>query len=262
MKFSYRRGVILIGIIGILLILLLNFYQKEVKNFFYLISTPFQKFLWKTGDQISDFFEAFSEIKNLKRENEELKIKINESLAEISSLKELKKENEILRGALKIGLEKEFKLAFTQIIGKEIGKDIISVDKGLKDGILEGQPVITEQKVLVGKVSEVYKNFSRVKLITDKEISFDGEIEEKEVIGLVKGKGNFNLYLDLVPREKEIEEGDLIITSALGGIFPKDLLVGKVKKIKKSDIEPIQQAEISPLFSIEELEKVFVILEW
>jgi len=259
---KFKKTKILLIFLIIFLILFLNFYRKEVKNSFYLISGPIQKSLWRAGDRISDFLEGFSNINRLKKENEELKLKIQELLAENVTLQELKKENQILREALKIGLQKEFKLALAQIIEKEIGPDVIKIDKGFEDGISKEMPVITEQKVLVGKVSEVYTNFSKVKLVTNKEISFDGEIQEKEIIGLVKGKGNLNFYLDLVPREAEIEEGNLIITSALGGIFPKGLLVGKVKKIKKSDIEPMQQAEISPLFSVEEIEKVFIILEW
>lgn len=244
------------------LIFLLNFYRNEVKNFFYLISKPIQKSLWRAGDVISDFFEAIMKIKKLKEEVDSLRIKNQELMAEIISLQEFKKENEILREALKIGLEKEFKLVFAEIIGKDPTKDSILIDKGSNDGLSQGLPVITKQKVLIGKVDEVYKNFSKIQLITAKENSFDVEIREREVIALVKGKGNFNFYLDLVPREKEIKEGDLVITSALGGIFPKGLLVAEIKKIKKSDIEPFQQAEISPLFDLKELEMVFVILEW
>lgn len=249
-------------ILGIFLIFLLNFYQKEVKNFFYKISEPFQKILWQTGKRLSIFFETLAEISSLKKENEELKLKIQDLLAENSSLKELKKENEILREALNIGLEKEFKLSLVQIIGKDISQDFILINKGFENGISQNLPVITQQKILLGKIDEVYKNYSRVMLLTNKESSFDGKVAEKEILGQVLGKGNLRILFDLIPPEKEVLEGDLVETSALGGIFPKGILIGKIGKIQKSDIQALYQAEIYPLFDLGKLETAFVILEF
>lgn len=258
MKLSQIRNKVLIVLILLLLILSSNFLKKEVKNLFYVISSPIQKWLWKTGDSLSDFFEAISEIKSLKKENEELKLKTQELLAENVKLKELKKENEILRAALNIGLEKEFKLILAQVTEKDT-PDLISIDKGLKDGVIEGMPVITQQKTLVGKIGEVFENFSKVMLISNEESSFDAKIVDSETYGRVKGEGNFKLLFDLVPKEKEIKIGDQIITSALGENFPKDLLVGEIQKVKKSDIQAFQEAEIESAFDIRDLDFLFVI---
>lgn len=260
MKFpSKKKKILIIGLLGILLILFLNFYQKDVKNFFYLISSPIQKILWKIGERTSVFLETIGEIKNLKKENEELKLKIKEILAENATLRELKKENEVLKTALGIGLEKEFQMVLAQVIGKDISEDILLINKGLKDGIENNLPVVTAQKTLVGKVIEVYENFSKVILISNKKISFDGKVSEREIYGMVKGRGNFKLNLELVPKDKEIKEGDLVVTSAMGGIFPAGILVGEIEKVKKSDIEPFQEAEIKSIFDIKNLEFLFVI---
>jgi rod shape-determining protein MreC len=262
LPFRLKIGIIAVLLLAFFVVLNLTDFSKEVKNFFYLISSPIQKTLWKAGGEVSDFFEAISETKNLKKENEELKLKIQELLAESATLKELKEENKILREALEIGLEKEFKLTLAQVVGKDISQDSILIDKGLADGILKGFPVITQQKTLVGGISEVYENFSKVMLISNKESSFDVKIQEKDIEGVGKGKGSLRLFLEFVPKEKEIKEGDLVITTALGGIFPEGLLVGQIKKIKKSDIEPFQQAEIKPAFNLEELESLFIVTEF
>ena len=273
MRLSPRSkiGTALVLLVVFFVVLNLTGFQKEVKNFFYLISSPIQEAFWRVGDRISDFFETVTEIKNLKTENEEFKLKIQELLAENIALKEFKKENEILRTALEIGLEKDFELILAQVIGKDISQDFILINKGLKDGISKDSPVINQQKVLFGKIQEVYDNFSKVMLITDKKSSFDAKIlapyqtegfgagSDSEIYGIVKGKGNLQLYLDLIPQDKEIKEGDLIVTTPLGGIFPSGLLVGKIKEVRKSDIEPVQQAEISPLFDIKETEYLFII---
>jgi len=257
-----KIGIIFVLIVIFFLALNLTSTGKEVRNFFYLISSPIQKTLWRVGDRVSDFFELITEIKNLKKENEELKLKNQERLAEIALLKELKRENEILREALNIGLEKYFELTLTEVIGKDISQDSILINRGSKEGVKEGLPIITQQKTLVGKISEVYKNFSKVMLISNKESSFDARVQGTEAIGIVKGKGNFRLFLDLLPSDIEIKEGDILVTTALGGVFPSGLLIGQIKEVKKSDLEPWQQAEISPFFDIKEIETLFIITEY
>jgi len=258
-KSGNLRSILLFAVLAVLVIVALNFYQKQVRNFFYSISAPIQKTFWRAGDRIYDFFETISDIKNLKKENEDLKLKIQSLLAENVQLLELKKENETLRTALNLGLEKEFKLTLTQVIGKDISQDSLIIDKGFDDGILKGQPVITQEKNLVGKINEVYKNFSKVQLSSHKDSSFDAKIPDTEIYGLIKGNGNFKVFFDLIPKDKEIKKGDLVVTAAAGGIFPEGLLVGEVKDVKKSDIEPFQKIEISPSFNINEINHLFII---
>ncbi|GAH71742.1 unnamed protein product, partial [marine sediment metagenome] len=180
MKLSPRIkiGLIIVLLIAFFIVLNLTSFSKEVKNFFYLISSPIQKTLWRAGDNLSDFFEVISEIEKLKKENEELLLKNQALLAENTRLKELKKENEVLRKALEVGLEKEFKLLLTEVRGKDISQDALLINKGSKDGILKDFPVITQQKALIGKISEVYENFSKVILISNKENSFDVKISD------------------------------------------------------------------------------------
>jgi len=277
MKFSPRLK------IGIIIVFLIAFFTalnyppitKEVKNFFYLVSSPIQKTLFGAGDRVSDFFESITEIKNLKKEvdehsfidalrcawaNEELRLKIEALISENAKLRELKKENETLRIALGIGLEKEFKLLLAEVIGKDISQDTLLINRGLKDGISKSLPVINQQKALVGKIGEVYSNYSKVILISNKESSFDAKISESDVQGVAMGKENGKLFFDLVSKEKEIKEGDLVVTTALGGVFPSGLLVGEIGKVFRSDVEAFQQAEILPTFDIGELETLFILI--
>jgi len=265
MKLSpkFKIGIIVVLLIAFFVVLNLTAISKGIKNFFYLISSPIQKTLWRLGNNLSDFLEAISNINKLKKETEETRLQNQELLKELVTLKEIREENKILREALDLGLEKEFKLQIAQVISKDISEDSLIIDKGSKEGIEEGLPVISQQKVLWGRISEVYPNFSRVMLISNKESSFDAKIvNEEEIQGVVKGKGNLKIIFDLIPQEKEIEEGNLLITTSLGGIYPEGLLIGLVKTIKKSDIEPWQQAEIQPFFDLSEAEILFIIIEW
>ena len=236
----------------LLLIFSLNFLSSHIRNFFYNLSYPVQKNLYLLGLKSRDFFSVFSqkkvllnkEVKELQKENEKL-------LTEITELQNLKEENLFLRKAFDLGLEKEYKVILVDILSKEATGDFILISKGEKDGISKDMVVITNEKVLVGKVDEVLKNFSKVKLISNEKISFDIEIssEKERVYGLAKGIGNLSLRIKFIPKDKEIKEGDLVATTALAGAFPKGLLLGKIKKVSKTDLEPFAEAEIDWFFN-------------
>ncbi len=259
MKFSHLRNKILISLVIILIISVLSFFQKEVKNLFYFISSPIQKSFWRTGQGIGNFFKAVSKIESFEKEKQELETKNTQLLSENIQLKELKKENEILREALSLQLQKEFKLKTAEVISRDSSQDFILINKGSKDGIKKDMPVITQKKALCGRVFEVYEDFSKIMLITSASSSFDAKISENDIFGVVKGKGNLSLDLTLIPKDKEIKTGDLVITTTLGGIFPKGLLIGEIKEVKKSDVEPFQSANLKPFFDIQDLEIVFLI---
>lgn len=239
-----NEKIIALVLIGIAAIVFLNIYQSQVRNFFYLISEPIQKKLWGA---------------KIEQENTELRAQIQELLAKTARLFELEEENKVLREAFGLGLQQDFKLILAQVTGKNIAEDSLIINKGAKDGVQKNMPVVTQQKALVGKIDEVFENFSRVQLISNKKSSFDGRLLGRELQGLLKGAGNFNITFDLVPQYEEVKQGEIITTTALGGIFPAGLLAGHVKSIKKSDVEPFQQIQAEPAFDIKQLDYLFII---
>lgn len=259
MVFSPAKNKILIFILVFIFIFSLNFFQKQVKSFFYFISSSFQKTLWGAGDNTSNLFMVMFQGKTIIKENDELKIKIRELLSENSSLKELKTENEFLRTALGLGEEKEFQLKMADVIAKDISEDNLIINKGKKDGISEGNPVITGQKVLVGRIGEVLDNSSKIILISNKNSSFDAKIGDSDAYGVVNGKGRSEVWLELIPKEKEVKAGDAVLTSPLGGVFPKNILVGEINEVQKSDVNPFQKAKIEIYAKIQDLKTVFII---
>jgi len=261
MKIPFRKKISLLLILLVLVFLLLNLTGSylSVKNFFYNISSPLEVIFWQWGEEVSGFLGVFSKQSALLEEVKELSFKNQELLGEVAFLRELKKENEVLREALNLGLEKDFQLEIARVIAKDISQDSLLVDKGKKAGLLSGMPLISPQKVLVGRISQVYEDFSEVILISHKDSSFDAKLSDREVFGLIEGRGAFKVYLDLVSKEELISEGELVVTTALGGIFPPGILVGEVKNVRKTDIDPFQTAEIEPQFQVKELDYLFII---
>jgi len=262
MRFFFKKGKILVLIVGIIIVLSLNFFQKEVKGFFYTFSSPIQTTFWALGDKVSGFFETIGNLSKLKTANDESQKIIQELLAEKASSAEIKKENETLREALQIGLQKDFQLAFAQVIGKDIGQESILINQGAGDGLLVGMPVVTEQKILLGRISEIFENFSRVILISNKESSFDAKVSGTDVTGIARGRGGSKIEFDLVPQDKALEVDDLVVSSSLGGIYPEGLLAGVVSKVSRNDVTPFYKAEIVPLFDLQKTVAIFVILNF
>lgn len=261
-----KRNKFLIKIVLIILVIFaFNFFQKPIKTFFYSMSAPLQKPLWKIGESSSEFFHKIVGTKDMEGRIDDLSLKNKELLAKIAFLNEVKEQNKFLRESLNVNTDKEFKLTLAEIIGKDISQDFIIINKGSKDNIAEKMPVITKEKILLGKISEVYDDFSKVMLISNEKSSLDAridvKIQEKNAFGLIKGKGNSKILLDLVPQDKEISEGDLIVTSSLGGIFPSGLLIGEIEEVIKDDTEPFQQAEVKSKFDLKEINFLFVIIE-
>jgi len=257
---SKNYKILLIILMVVALISLNKFGGKKIRNTFYLVSSPIQKTFWRAGEGVSDFFGTLFEIKNLKKENEEFFKRNFILLQKLTLLQDLREENKTLREALDIGLREKFTLVLTEIISKETEQDFILISGGKAEGISENMPLITKEGVLVGKVKESFTNFSKVRLISAKKSVFDIEIlGEKNLLGIAKGKGNLKIEFELVPKENQIEKGDIVETTTLGGNFPKGLLVGEVEEVRKTDAAPYQEGAIKPYFTATPLRTLFVI---
>lgn len=262
MAFKFLREKILFLIFLISLVFLVFYFKNQIKNFVYLAASPIESLTLNLSKKFFSFYTSFLKCTSPKKENEILKSEIERLVAENERLKELKKENENLRKALGLELEKKFELKMARFTGKDVSGDLLRIDKGVRDGITEGLTVITPENILIGKIFKVYQNFSVVQVFTDKDFSFDVKISEKDIPALAKGQGNFKAKIEFLPKEKEIKEGDKVLTSALGGKFPAGIFVGEIEKVEKSDIEFYQKAQLKPAFRLENLDYLFVILNF
>ncbi|MFA7385552.1 MAG: rod shape-determining protein MreC [Candidatus Paceibacterota bacterium] len=245
-----RKTIIVISAI-VLVFLLFFFFEAKTKEYFYLLSSNFQKSIWAISKDFYGFVEKKKELENLRSENAFL-------LQKIESAKLYEAENRQLRTALSLEMEKEYNLLLSSIVAKKISDDILIIDKGKLDGVSTGMPVVTAEKALVGKIGETYDYFSEVYLASKKDFSFDVIVNE-DIFAISKGLGNLKLGIDLIPPSKKPETGEIVLTSGTGGIFPKGLLVGKIETIEKSDTDFYFFGNISPFFKLERNENLFII---
>ena len=246
----------------ILVIIFISFFvifQGPIRSFFYSISQPLQHSLWIKGMENSKFWQGIFEAKTLKDQNEKIKKENQILLKRVHEIGNLKKENKRLRQALSLDLEKDFQLLETQVLSKNIDDDSVIINKGSQDGVKEKMILINYQKVFVGQVEKVYKNSSRVLLLTNPKMKFSVKVEDTDIKALVLGEDYGRLKLDLIPKEKKLINGALLTTIESSTNLVSNLLVGKINKIEKNDLNPFQTAQVTPFFNPQEDNLFFLI---
>ncbi|HOU45757.1 MAG TPA: rod shape-determining protein MreC [Candidatus Pacearchaeota archaeon] len=244
-----------------LLALILLLFNKPIKNLYLTASIPLQQNFFKQGNAIYDFFDYFKNASNFQKENQDLKKKIFELESKNIELESLKKENQDLKQALNLEITEKYKLISTQIIKKEIDRDIILINKGETDGVLIGMTVITPENILVGKVIKVLKSTSQVQLLSDNGFAYNIKFQHQKIDTLGKGAGNGKILLELLPKEELVDQEDNIISSNTGGIFPEGFLIGKINKIEKKDVDPFQKIQITPFYKYKDNYNLFLIFD-
>ncbi len=134
----------------------------------------------------------------------------------------------------------------------------IIINRGTRDGIAVGMPVTTDLG-LVGRIIRVSANAAQVQLINDENSAVSSRLQATRAHGSIIGQASGVLRLTMVDLDEEIQQGDLVITSGLGGNFPADILVGQVTSVRQFEFELFQEAEVRSLLDFETLEVVLVI---
>ncbi len=134
------------------------------------------------------------------------------------------------------------------------------IDQGAAAGIRPGMPVITDSGV-VGLVSGTTPGAAKVMLMIDPQSRLDAYVERTRARGTVRGAASSICDLDYVLRQENIEEGDLLLTSGMGGTYPKGLRVGRIAKVDRKTSGLFLAAQVEPAVDFTRLDEVFVILE-
>lgn len=256
------------GVVFLFLLFIINFFTPSIKNSIYTLFSPIQKIFWAAGESSAGFFGSLFKAGSLKSENENLKKENQELIFYVASLQSIAEANRAQSDVSLVYQNSGFKLVMAGIIGLD-ENDILSINKGSADGISEGMPVINQRNVLFGKVFKVYKNFSSVMLVSNKNSVVNVKIQQAEdsasvpeIDGAVKGNGGLKAYLDFIPIDREINQQDILVTSAIEKSFPKDLLVARVSKVEKNDQKPFQQAQLSLFLDVKAIDNLFVITNY
>ena len=244
------------------LVALSNFFSGQVRDFWYGLAFSIQKPLQRARGTVARIFFGIRRAEQLQQYNAELLLENQTLLSGLVRLQAIEDENKMLRQALDIGIEKEFKLILVRVSIPGTQEDILIIDKGIRDGVGLGMPVVSGEKVLYGFVSQTFERSSQVRLLSHEESSFNVRIAESNITGVVRGSKGNGALLGFIPRGQKLQEGQLIITRSLAAGYPEGLLVGFIDKLQASDIEPFQQAVLLLLSDSDKTDKLFVVTDF
>jgi rod shape-determining protein MreC len=169
-------------------------------------------------------------------------------------------------GRLNALLEMKKSLAVPAVAASVIGEDnspwfrTILINRGESDGIREGMPVVAVNGV-VGQVVRVTAKSARVLLLTDHSSAVAAVVQRSRARGVIRGKSDGLCTLEFSAREDDIKVGDQVVTSGIGGLFPKGIPVGEVTMVKKGEFGIFQTVNIRPAVNIPRLEELLVLLQ-
>ncbi len=265
---SKKAGMIGIIITIIILIAIVIFSNGDSENSFFEnaasnIVMPIQNGLTYLKNKISGNNTFFTDINNLKEENKQLKQKNSELEQSLRELENIKTQNETLKEYLDL-TEKygEYKTIPGYVINKDISNysKTIVINLGKKDGVEENMTVIGDQG-LVGHITSVTDKTAKVQTIIDTASSVSCSMSTTKDSIVCKGTLDDKSALKAmyIPIDANIIQGDSIETSGLGGIYPKGIHIGTVKKVTNTQNMTDRYAIVETAVNFEKLDTVLVI---
>lgn len=229
------------------------------------VSAPFLKITSGVSASVSDFMQRYVETEKVYLENEELKKLLREANEKLVDYESLRRENEQFREFLELKEQNpDFDFETAMVIGRDAGNRFgsFTIDKGSIAGIETADPVITADG-LVGIVWEVGLTYSHVRTILDPSLEagvYDIRTKDSGIItGSVKLSDEGLCKMSYIIRESGASAGDLIVTSGIGGVFPKDLVVGTIKEVSPEPGGISLSASVRPAANISQITDVLVI---
>jgi len=217
------------------------------------ISTRFQA--------IQDFIQSPSDVNRLRQDNTRLEAEVARLQAQVIDLQQQAREVQMLStllGFVRANPENEYVSA--AVIGVDTSPFLryVIINRGSDDGLRRGMPVVTHQG-LVGRIASVLPNAARVQLITDSSSRINVQLQKSGAEASLYGTLTGDISLQSIPQDAEVNVGDVIITSGLGGDYPSDLIVGQVSGVRRRPSELSQTASVQPVVDFAALKVVLVI---
>ncbi|GKX65114.1 rod shape-determining protein MreC [Inconstantimicrobium mannanitabidum] len=227
---------------------------------------PVQKLFFSINDKIKNEVQYLFNFSNIRKENDDLKkrnVELENQLIEYDSLK---KQNDDFRKVLNFADQnKAYNYVGTSIIGVSGGSftNGYFIDKGTDQGLTKDMVVISELG-LVGKITEVHNNWSKIETLINENIAVVGKDVTTNESGIVQGfvdsKNNNLAKIEQLPINSTIKAGDVITTSGLGKAYPSDIRIGQVTSVEEDKVKVMKTATIKPYVDFNKLQSLFVLI--
>jgi rod shape-determining protein MreC len=225
------------------------------------VFSPAQNLFSSVSKSISDIFDHYLFLVETSRENDRLLLEVDRLSKENNILLERKKFLERSKKLVEYFDSKGKPFVVASVIGYDATQwsKMIFINRGTDHNVEKNQTVMTDAGI-VGHIIHSSPKSSKVLLITDSRSAIDSLFQETRESGVTVGTGEKTCQMKFVPILAEVSVGDKVISSGLGGVFPKGLIIGRVVNVIKQKQELFQEITVVPSVDLSHLEEVVVIL--
>jgi rod shape-determining protein MreC len=229
------------------------------------VLAPIQMGVSETVNEVGGVVSTVQRVRDLASENAVYRNQLDQLESELVRMTELEVENRDLRNLL--GMQERIgpgAMIPVSVIARDDTPYVqgITIDRGANDGVKADAVVITH-KGLVGRVERVNPTTAKVRLINDLNSSVGVRLQtDARTTGVLRGQSRGNLMVIAYIRQDDvIQQGDVVLTSGQGEVFPEGLVVGKVARVERKDADPFQAAVVEPAVEMDKLERLYVLAD-
>jgi rod shape-determining protein MreC len=235
---------------------------------FSVIRNPMASIMGWTSERtndLEDVLEGPRDLETARTEIAQLQERIDTLERENEELREIEGEYQLLLDLFNRARQApDYQRLTASVIGQDSTQSVrsIIIDKGSADDVRVGMP-IESSRGLVGQVFRTTPNSSQVILITDSSSAVPSRLGASRATGILRGGGvGGSLTIDWIDLKHQLEVGEVVLTSGLGGRFPQDLVIGRVIEVDRREAELFQRAVVQPAVDFDSLEVLFVITDF
>lgn len=266
-----RRQRVLIITLVIICVLLVTVYSRESKDglfhrlqrFSLDIVSPLQKGMSKVLSPVKDGIGYLVDLGDAKGESDRLREEVEGLEEKVDELEELKLENEKLKNMIAVKESNpDLDFLVVDVIGANPGiwEQTIQIGAGYSDGLQEYMAILSEDGSLVGRIILCTSEASVVQLITDDKSSVGAMLQDNAEMGVVKGEGRGGVRLELLNQDADVETGDVVVSSGLGGTCPAGIPIGIITEISERRADLSVGIVIELRASLTRLDRVMVVV--
>jgi len=274
---ALRRRVVVAGLVVLALILITISFREPTSGPLHGVQSagatvlrPFEIASERVARPFRDVYGYFAALVHVKSENEQLKAQVNELRQKVLLSEAARAQNAQLRRQLKFVDSPLFPSDYTAVNTRIIGwrnefDERVVIAAGRNNGIHQETPVVTSYG-LVGSVTQVSGSAALVTLLTDESSAVQARDQDSGALGIVRqGEGEGSLIVDRVTKDKQVSEGDVIVTAGTRSkqypsLFPANIPIGYVISVGQSDTAPFKQIQIQPFVDFSSLDSVTALI--
>ena len=226
------------------------------------VTAPLQKLFTRPAEWLGEVWTGYIALVDVRAENQALERRITLLEEDNLQYREALVASGHLARIARMRVDFEVPLLPSQVVGQDVSPWFRSMllDRGRDESVRSGMPVVSAGG-LVGVVTATSPNASRAMILLDRRSAVDAIVQRSRARGIVRGTGSGEIEFVFMVRGDDVRAGDEIITSGVGGVYPKGLRIGVVTAVHTQRSEILHTAEINPAVDFGRLEQVFVMLE-